>query len=315
MKIERKTQPPHAILQSPRESDAHHLRMFLGDIRTYVIPLRSNASNDGRFQTVPSDEKVVKDVLTLFSDRWRSAPNYRNLNPRYLSDALSAFVSAVAHDLALKGVSYWEIGKVHDEELSLGSSPRLFWITGEVSERRNQVRQRYQQREDGKFTRGKVILPADSVHVFRLPEALGTVREHHRRIQILQDVRITLPAFVEQAQSGQEQGAGFRYTEYSEVQFRALAKAMKEWGWMGRFWQNKYSTEYYWYFRQAKFHKSLAILRESILDDMNAVLKRLEIGCEITMPDIATVDQIDDVMAKLKDGSIAFGEAMDVVRS
>lgn len=90
---------------------------------------------------------------------------------------------------------------------------------------------------------------------------------------------------------------------------------MKEWGWIGRFPDDRFTTEFYNYLRQVQFHKILAVLRESILRDINALLQRLEIDCEIHLHGLKTASEINEVMEQLKSGSISFGEAMNLAQS
>lgn len=315
MQIDRKSQLPYAMDHSSAADHGHYLYMFLEDVRLHLMPWSLNATEDTRFLVEPSNECLVQTVSTLFADTSRNVYNARDYRQRELSDCLSTFIVEVGRELAHEGKSYWEIGNVHDRGPDATSRSMLFWIAGEVTERRNEVRQRYWQKLEGKRTQHDVILPASCVQVFRLPRPFGKLRAHRGRIGVLQQASKILPSFVEDGLSRLEQDPVFIHSEYSRAQFRELAKSMRDWGWIGRFWENKFTTEYYWFWSKIKFHRSLAMLRESIVHDMNALLKRLEIECEIQMQGLKTAAEISEILDQLKSGSISFGDAMDQARS
>ena len=315
MQIDRKSQPPYAMDHSSTANHGHYLHMFLEDIRLHLIPSSLNSLDDTRFQVQPSEERIIQTVVTLFSDPSRNVYDIHDIRQRHLSDIMSDFIVEVGQDIALKGISFWEIGKVHDGDPNSITTSKLFWIAGEVTERRKKVQQRFLQEKDGARTQHKVILPTSCVQVFRLPRPFEKLRAHRGRIGVLQEASKILPSFVEDGLSRLEQDPVFLHSEYSRAQFRALAKSMRDWGWIGRFWDNKFTTEYYWFWSKIKFHRSLAMLRESIVRDMNALLRRLEIDCEIQLHGLKTAAEINEILDQLKSGSISFGDAMDQARS
>lgn len=314
MQIDRKSQHPYAMDHSSAADHGHNLHMFLEDVRLHLIPPSVYGSDDKLLVVEPGDERLVQTVTTLFADPSRKINYPQDYWPRELSACLSTFIVEVGRELAHEGTSFWEIGTVHDAGPDSITSPMLFWIAGDVSETRNEVKQRYSQRKEGKRTRHEVVLPANSVQAFRLPREFGNLRAHRGRIGVLQEASKILPSFVEDSLSRLEQDPLFDHSEYSRAQFLAISKCMRDWGWIGRFWENKYTTEYYWYWYKIKFHKSLAVLRESIVRDMNALVKRLEIDCEIKLQGLKTAAEISEILEKLKTGSISFGDAIDKAR-
>ncbi|MDE2911106.1 MAG: hypothetical protein OXQ99_18080 [Chloroflexota bacterium] len=315
MQIDRKSQSPYAMDHPSAAEHGHCLYMFLEDVRLHLIPMSLNALDDKRFLVEPSDELLVQTVSTLFADPSRNLYNMQDNRQRKLSESLSTFIAEVGRELAHKGISYWEIGNVSDGGPDTVNRSMLFWIAGEVTERLNEVRQRYWQKSEGKRTRHDVILPTSSVQVFRLPRPFGNLRAHRRRMGVLQKASKILPSFVEDGLPRLEHDPVFNHSEYSRAQFSALAKSMRDWGWIGRFWDNKFTTEYYWFWSKIKFHWSLAMLRESIVHDMNALLGRLEIGCEIKMQGPKTAAEINIILEHFKSGSISFGDAFEQASS
>ena len=315
MQIDRKSQSPYAMDHSSEADHGHYLYMFLEDVRLHLIPMSLNALDDTRFLVEPSDELLVQRVSTLFAHPSRNVYDAQDYRQRKLSDRLSTFIAEVGRELAYKGISCWEIGNVRDGGPDTISRSMLLWIAGEVTERRNAVKQHYWQMSEGKRTKHDVFLPAGCVQVFRLPRPFGKLRAHRRSIGILQDASKILPSFVEDRLSRLEQDPVFLHSDYSKAQFQAIAKAMKKWGWMGRFWEDKFTTEFYWYWSKVRFHVALAVLRESILHDINALLKRLEIDCVIKLHGLKTAAEINEVLEQLTSGSISFGDAMDKARS
>ncbi len=315
MKIERETKSPFEMAKQSSVHNGIYVHLFMQDIRIYLIHPSPGGLEDNRLQVQPYTDRRVQQVLMLFSEPMRLSRNIGELRPRDLSGVLAAFIGRVGCDLALSGESFWEIGKRRVGDSGPDSLSTLLWITGEVTDKGNRIRQRYRREIDGRRSSCEVNLPASQACVFRLPQKLGTARDQRTRISTLQEVSKIVPPFVEEGWSRLKHEPAFRQKDYSRTQFRELGKAMKDWGWIGRSWTPEHVTEYYHFYRQAKFHKALAVLRDSIISDMNAVLKRLDVNCEIKLRDTFSVDQIDDVISQLEDGSISFGDAMDRVRS
>ena len=315
MQVERNSVPPYEMIRSDGAEHGHHVYMFLDDIRLHLVPLSGYSLNDRRFEVHPADGRIMKTIASLFSETSRNVSRVRQLTQGELSDVLAVFIEAVGRELALRGVSYWEIGRVLDGEAEPITCYKLLRVAGEVSELRNQLRQRCVLKGEGKSSQSEILVPSSRVQVFRLPSALGSEREQRRKIGILREASVVLPPFVEDGLTRLERVPNFQQSIYSEAQFRAIARAMKKWGWMGRFWQDKYTTEYYWYWCKIRFLLALALLRESILGEIDALLKRLEIDCVIRSNGLKTADEINEVLEHLKSGSISFGDALEISRA
>lgn len=303
------------MLRQSEIEDSMYVHMFLDDINLHIIPLRLSDSNERGIEIISNDEVVSQRAIHLLSEPNRFDINVQNTRPRHASTVLSEFIKAVSNDIALHGRSYWEIGNIDISEPYQLSTPRLFWIAGDVTSRRRTVRQQIVRHEGGTHKRFDTVLPDREVQIFRLPRCLGTAREQRERVQVMFEASKIVPPFVEQSLSRLEEDPDFRYNDYSRAKFEALAKAMKEWGWIGRFWESKFTTEYYYFLCKVKFHRILAELRESILREINSLLKRLEIDCEIHLRGLKTAAEISEVLEQLKSGSISFGEAIDLARS
>ena len=111
----------------------------------------------------------------------------------------------------------------------------------------------------------------------------------------------------------------FSHNDYMLSRELALAKATQKLGWNSRNYSNEYKFEYYVWYRQLKFYKFLCQLRDSILAKFNEGLKRvgkqMEFQAKLSVEGLATIKDIDDAMARLKNGELkTFSDVLDIFR-
>lgn len=87
----------------------------------------------------------------------------------------------------------------------------------------------------------------------------------------------------------------------------------KYWGWNRRDWSQDNCTEFYTFYRMLNFKYAQALLRESIIDEINCLLKRLSIDCEILMKGIPSSKEILKLRKKMELGEISFNVVSDKV--
>jgi len=74
------------------------------------------------------------------------------------------------------------------------------------------------------------------------------------------------------------------------------------------------TTIYYQIHRRLTFQRTLAVLRGHILGELNAVLARLGIEAGVSLPNLATPDEVSAVIRKLEQGAESFLVLSDAVR-
>ena len=101
-----------------------------------------------------------------------------------------------------------------------------------------------------------------------------------------------------------------RYTKNSEIYANRVTN---KWGWNRRDYSQDNSTEFYMFYKILKFRWAQAILREHIISEINQLLDRLSINCEIIVTGLPTADEILQVRSDMKNGVINFSEALGKV--
>lgn len=296
-------------------SDSIYVHRFCEDVRLQMLPSRPARRDPHIFEIMPWNRDLIRKTLTLFAEPyeidWNTSINRRT----EVADVITEFIIHVASDLATKGVSFWEIAKVCGDENTENVLPALVWISGEVKEQRHSIRQRIARRKESSSKESLIDLPKSKVAIFRLPEGLGTPREHLHRMEVLEQASTITPGFYSEIVGAESNELGFQFGDFTSAQFRAVAKAMRSWGWLSPVQALEYVTEFYSVIRQLQFHQVMARLRCQIVSEMNAILDQEGIETKIVVNGLLTADEIGDLITGVRDGSTSFDQAMAPIQS
>ncbi len=86
---------------------------------------------------------------------------------------------------------------------------------------------------------------------------------------------------------------------------------LKIWGGYQRNTNLEYCTEYYLMYRIIKFNKSKAILRESLVKELNNLLKNLNIKATISISGLPTEDSIDKLLTQMENSDMDLKDAYE----
>jgi len=303
--------PPH-IAQLEESIRVH---IFCRDVRQQILPTWVSRKEPHTFEVVPASEELLWKTTILFAEPYEFQRNGTVERGTDGAEVISEFIRHVAGDLAIKGESFWEIAAAREDDDSENTVPALVWISGEVQERRRSIRQSIATMKESTSKEPHIDLPKNKAMIVRLPGGLGTPGQQLRRLGVLEQASTITPEFHDGVYGAERNDSGFQFTDFSSAQFRAMAKAMRSWGWMSTVQENKYATEYYIIERQLRFHQALAELRTQILEQMNAMLKQLGLEAEIRMNGLLTADDISDLITKVREGSISFNQAFEPIHS
>ncbi|MDE2949811.1 MAG: hypothetical protein OXT68_03510 [Chloroflexota bacterium] len=295
--------------------DSTYVHKFREDVRLQILPVRVSKSEPSAFEFVPGNEDLLFEVAILFAEPYQFL-RYGGVDYRTeVAEIVDKFVRFVASDLAIKGVSFWEIATASEQKCIKDPSPALVWISGDVQERRQYVRQSRTRLDETSFDETTVDLPKKKAIVFRLPEHLGSSSAQRLSLEILEKASKIVPTFYSEKLGELSYDSDFVLKDSSYAKHRAVTKAMRNWGWMSTIWEDQYVTDFYSAVRYLKFHQVLADLRSEIICKMNAVLKQLGIETKIIVNGLLSAEEIQDLMINVYEGAKSFNQAMEPIRS
>ncbi|MCK4377465.1 MAG: hypothetical protein KAV97_04540, partial [Actinomycetia bacterium] len=164
-----------------------------------------------------------------------------------------------------------------------------------------------------------IWLPKKDLLVLSIPKAIGGVKKYKKLLTELQWLsKCTIPKFVTEDMSVQQEIKGYDFSTYRENQEIFLAKITRHLGWTARGNFSKRSFEFYQIYRYLKFERTKAILREYVLSTLNESLKiignKMEFKARIKIEGILSHEDYDNYIKQLLDGSLQFSEAAKLMR-
>jgi hypothetical protein len=77
----------------------------------------------------------------------------------------------------------------------------------------------------------------------------------------------------------------------------------------------KGQTEFYLFAHTLRFRRSVAVLREQVVEDINALIKRLGSASRLEIEGLPTSERIKELMDQLQDVTIDFKQASEESRT
>lgn len=288
------------------------LHMFNEDVRTRIMPYGSSVKSDKELsiEINPIDEETESKLLYLFHIPYQ---NFSNI----LTRTINEFVRQTAFQLSYFGELTFEI-----VEKTLSSKDisriRLRGVKPKVNLKSLQII-RGKQFEFGNkqiqiipFSRWLilrkffVIIPSDQTWHIRLPKPIGGAFRHFifkKNIGLSGDF---LPKYLEGKNFLEDKK--FDSSAYMSQRRLLAAQSSDSWGWNARgLWAGQILDPYFLY-RELEFTKNLTVIRESIVDEMNNLIDRLEIDSRITLRGFPNPEDIANKQRMLLRGEISFDE-------
>jgi hypothetical protein len=276
--------------------------MFVEDISNGIVPYRWN-SDDEEHQTAHVDGD--EDAKSLVKIVCTSLAGYRE---RDVNETILRAVNAIVSQIAWSGRSTYEIcGSAKDIAL-VGIIPyRLFRIPlGFV---------RLIPKRDQEYFEGKryTFLRANRSWSISVPRELGGARGHRKLLRRLRVLSSPAPMFWTEELRAGNLASGFDFKVYSRWRDAQIALLTRKWGWNRRD-SSINNTEFFYFYRSLRFRRSLAILRNHVVKELNQLLSREGVKATIRLEGFRTPAEIDELTRKACDGSIHYAEAFRLAR-
>jgi hypothetical protein len=272
--------------------------MFTQDIPLAVVPYRT-AEYEAK---IVGPEAEVRRAVALFQTIGRESG-------RKTSDLVGGVIRELAQNLAWYGSVAYEIWK--DENtvgLSLFTPQRLFQLPKYFI----QIVPKADREECG---RRIVLLPREIVWKISIPNLLGGHSGYRRTLRRLARFDSIAPSFWrnELGQGGLEKSS-FNFMEYRREIDIYQARATRKWGWNGRDNSVDKRTEFALFYRLITFKWAQSTLREHILNELNLLLKRLEIGAAVQLSGLVTSVEILRLREEMVAGTIPYAKALEATK-
>ena len=145
-----------------------------------------------------------------------------------------------------------------------------------------------------------------------MPSQLGGTKGYLRILGGLKRYKGTFPPFLQEDLHAQRANPNFQPSEYTRYKQAWMARLTIPWGWPRRDTSLNHETEFFHFYRTITFRWAQAILRDHIIDELNLLLKKLQINSQITIHGIPTPASILEIRQKMADGNISFAEAFEM---
>ncbi len=274
------------------------VHMFAEDVHLAVMPIGGRSRRHPAYTAAlegddPECERARKLIGTI--QRYE-----RSSDDELICDA----VGELAQQLAWEGSAPFEI--VHDENEGI----LLYRFTSKRLVRLPYFFVQIIPKKDW-GTEGKklVTIPASRVWYVDMPKELGGA-SHYRRIlaQLARFDALGPKFWREDLASGRSPGNIQEYVRRTRIYFGRVTRV---WGWDQR--DLSRGTEFFGCYNHITRRWAQAIMREHIIAELNRLLARLQIACEIKVAGLPTPQEILDTRNDMEAGRISFSTALERV--
>jgi hypothetical protein len=284
-----------------REDVTNEVYMFIKDIQLNIMPIGGISKQEKfsiKFQGRRSDCDKAKKLV-------RQLGEFDKYEESEMScDAVDNVVKNIVWD----GQAYYEIVKDKKQTyLNSFTSRNLFKIF-------NWYIQIIPPKDRGLWKRKYSIINKKDVWKIKIPKKLGGKKKYKKIIKNLGNYDGFGPKFYTQNMKNGVFDTSFNFLDYRRKSKIYVNLSTKNWGWNRRDWSQDNCTEFYTFYRMLNFKYAQALLRESIIEEINCLLKRLSINCKLIMKGIPTSKKILKIRKKMVLGQISFNEVSDKVR-
>lgn len=277
---------------------ASKVRMFVEDLRLYIVPYASG-QDDARNQirVVGESENENERVAVLVR-----AKGYRDVD-----DHLTRFIRDLMWPLAYEGRAIYEIVTGIPEEAVSQQLFRLKRLPAGLVIRTPSSYLQIIPREARQSGQMWVRIPSGAIWDIRLPSELGGPRRQKQLIRRLRQLSSPAPNFAiaDLQRAGR---IGYDVQTYWRESELTTARTTRQWGWPSRWAWRDFSTEYYQFYREAWFRRSISILLHHVVTEMNLLLERIGIRAEIEIQEPVTGRDIEMGLARLASGEWDFAK-------
>lgn len=293
---------------------------FVDDVHMHVMPIGGRSHDRKDFAiTLTIDKPIYYHILSeaFYTD-------YTGRNRNNFERNISEFISYSSMHLALHGRIFYEItsgkslldvgGTVEESENIEVETFRLYHVPGRVKRKGNFYRQIIPQKERSNYPSGFVSVPKESFFVLEIPPTLGGYKKHQKTIRMLATTSRTIPPFVLEDMGRNIGPKNFDTESFFWRMYVERTKATVQWGNAFDLNNDKYTLEYFKYYRYLRFFQVMAFFREYIVSQMNNLLERLGYPCQIVIKGLPKSGEIEGLINRMAAGGIMFEDVLSAVK-
>lgn len=290
---------PDAIEALRIYTDAHdgtNNHMLREDIRTSIMPIGGESSNFPDYSVeFTGDEDNKKNALSVLEELSEYKNYYHDDGTKLISDV----ISHIAGYLAWDGWTVYEI--------LYNSQENKLRFSGFTTENLFKIFRWYIQIPKSRNHGGKKInyLKVKNIWKIEMPAILGGKKGFKKIIDDLKKFDSLVPEFYLK-----DINQSYDHQEYRELNFIFNTKTTLKWGWSLRDLDSDYKTEFYMFYQKLTFQWALAVLREHIIEELNKLLKRLEINSKIIVSGLPAPSEVLKFREELVKGKRTFDELL-----
>ena len=322
--LERKSKPFTPAYLPERKTDPRlegYSYMLIEDVKTYVMPTRGfpRYRDQLAISLEPDDSATINQVvLSLGKERYPSGSG--------LERVVSDLIADLAFRLAYQGAIHFEIasttapqprsdsdrGYPVGEELPAGLKMplRIPGRTINLGIGIIQILPKMRlETTGGRFA----WIHRSKIWTCRLPRELrgrwgfkltqGAIRASSRYH----------PAYLDDQGSAWFEDPHLDLGKFFYSQQALLANATSYLGWSARMLWRDRTLEFYQFYREVQFARSMSVLRMHIVDLLNDLLPRLNIHATLSIKGLPTPEDLDLAISNLQEGKIDFQGVMDLI--
>ena len=274
--------------------------MFVEDVHLGVMPIGGRSTYRSEFDVQLEGEADCSEKVSILLER--VCNHHRYDFKKLICDA----VNSIAQDLAWNGAACYELTEDESSRIVLHpfTSERLFRFPGVAI-------QLVPQKDWAVLGKRVIAVPTKELWYLTMPKILRGRSGYKKILSRLHKHGNIGPRFWLKDVDSIRASKGFSLQEYSRNWEVYIRQTTGVWGWNHRDVSTRFTTEYYYVDRQVTFEWAQAILREYILEELNRLLVRLNIDCQIRVSGLPSSSDILEYRQELKRGDITFKEALD----
>jgi hypothetical protein len=107
---------------------------------------------------------------------------------------------------------------------------------------------------------------------------------------------------------------GYDFSAYDRAVDAEVEHLTRGWGGIPRLHVVKGATEYYFFERHVQWSWAQALVREHVIDELNALLHRLGTASRLVVHGLPTARDLVELRAKLRRGEVDFADVREATR-
>ncbi len=280
---------------SRRFDMSFNVNMFTQDIPLTIMRLGKQSGFTVELQGEKSERDKAKEIISQLC-------RYQKHSTK---DVVCDAVDNIARHLAWEGQDVYEIKKESEE----------IYIRNFTSQNLFKILSWHIQiipRSDWNFWKRKIsVVKKEKIWKVRMPHSLGGPNGYVKILKMLNKHADLIPVFYTA-----DLQRGIRSNNVDIVECRKnsdiyINRATQKWGWNRRDTSQDRSTEFYSFYKELSFRYAQTILYNHIISEINILLKRLSVKCELIVNGLPTPEEILQIRNDMQKGTISHIEAYD----